>query len=147
MTITAGVMNGTLMRLYLDQAAGSTYTVMGNSMDVTFNASHSPREITNQTSGGMAEFLEGKRAFTVDFNNLQAEDGAHNFWLSLATLISPSLRAKVTGKMTSGVAGDKSITFGGYLTSLVCSTGGPEGNITMSGSIQGSGLPVIATLP
>jgi len=142
---TTGVMNGTLMRLYLDQAAGVYHTVMGNSMDVTYNSSHSPRETTNQTSGGNAEFLEGKRSYTIDFNNLQAEDGAHNFWLSFATFISPTLRAKVTAKLTSAVGGDKIVTVTGYLTALNMSTGGPEGNVTMNGSIQVTGLPVVKT--
>ena len=145
MAQTTGVMNGTLMRLYLDQAAGSTYTVMGNSMDVTFNSSHSPRETTNQTSGGNASFLEGKRSYTVDFNNLQAEDGAHNFWIQFATFISSSARAKVTGKLTTGITGDYYVTFVGYLTALNVSTGGPEGNVTMNGSIQVTGLPVSTT--
>lgn len=143
---TVGVINGTLMRCYLDLAAGSTYTVMGNSMDFTINYSQASRETTNQGSAGHAEFLEGKRSFTVDFNNLHAEDATNNFWLILAVIISNSLRAKMTGKVTTGVTGDKSGTFTGYFTSLSCSTGGPEGNVTMSGSIQGTGPITIATL-
>jgi hypothetical protein len=67
---TTGVMNGTKLRLYADQAGGTTYTAIGNSLDVTFNAAHSPRETTNQDSAGFADFLEGKRSFTIDFNGL-----------------------------------------------------------------------------
>lgn len=142
---TTGVINGSLIRLYLDQTASTSYTVMGNSMDNTINYSHSPRETTNQTSSGHADFLEGKRSFTIDFNALQAEEGAHSFWINLATMISNSLRAKVTGKVTSAVTGDKVGTFTGWITSLTCSTGGPEGNVTLSGSIQGTGPIVIST--
>lgn len=146
MAQTAGVMNGSLMRLYLDLAGTTTYTVMGNSMDATLNYSHSPRETTNQGSSGHATFLEGKRSATIDFNNLQAEDGANSFWLQLAVMISNTLRARVTGRLTSGVTGDKAGTFTGYLTALSCSTGGPENNVTMSGSIQLDGPITISTL-
>jgi len=143
---TTGVINGSLIRLYLDQAAGVTYTVMGNSMDNTINYSHSPRETTTQHSNGHADFLEGKRSFTIDFNALQAEEGAHSFWVGLANMISNTTRAKVTGKVTSAVSGDSIGTFTGWLTSLNCSTGGPEGNTTLSGSIQGTGTIAITTV-
>ncbi len=145
MAQTTDVMNGSLMRLYLDQAASTTYTVMGFSMDFSINYTNSVRETTNQSSAGHASFLEGKRSFTMDFNNLQAEDGAHNFWINLATMISNTLRGKVTGKITTGVVGDKVGTFAGYLTSLSMSSGGPENNMTMSGSIQGTGPIVVTT--
>ena len=145
MALTANVINGTLMRLYLDQAAGSSYAVIGYSMDATVNYTQSPRETTNQSSSGHASFLEGKRAATIDFNMLHGEDGAHNFWINLATMIDNTLRAKVTGKITTAVTGDKVGSFTGYLTSLSLSTGGPEGNVTASGSIQLTGPIVVAT--
>ncbi len=141
---TTGVVNGSLIRLYLDQAGATTYTVIGYSMDATLNYTQSPRETTNQSSSGHASFLEGKRSFTIDFNMLHGEDGANNLWLNLATMISNSLRARITGKITSAVSGDKVGTFVGYLTSLSLNTGGPENNVTASGSIQGDG-PIVLT--
>lgn len=143
---TAGVVNGTLIRLYVDQAGGSTYTVFGSSMDFTINVSHSPRETTNQGSAGFASFLEGLRSHTIDFNNLHAEDGGNNFWLSYATVASNTLRGRVTGKFTTAVTGDKSFTFTGYFTSLSMNSGGPEANATFNGSIQVDGVPVVATV-
>jgi len=141
---TTNVVNGSLMRLYLDQAGSTTYTVIGYSMDATVNYTQSPRETTNQSSSGHASFLEGKRAATIDFNMLHGEDGTNNFWLNLATMISNSLRARITGKITTAAASDKVGTFTGYLTSLSLSTGGPEGNVTASGSIQLDG-PIVLT--
>ncbi len=145
MAQTAGVLNGSLVRLYLDQTAGSSHTVIGYSMDCTLNYTQSPRETTNQGSSGHASFLEGKRSATVDFNMLHGEDGTNNLWLSLATMISNSLRARITGKISTATAGDKLGTFTGYLTSLSLNTGGPENNVTASGSIQLDGPIVITT--
>lgn len=137
---TTGVMNGTKLRLYIDVAAGSTYVVMGTSMDCTINFSHSARETTNQGSAGWADFLEGKRSATIDFNNLFAEDSAVNFDDFLGVLLDNTLRGKITFKLATATTGDSTITGTAYLTSLSKSGGGPENNVTMSGSLQVTGV-------
>lgn len=136
---TTGVVNGTKLRLYIDVAATTTYIVMGTSLDVTLNASHSPREITNQDSGGYAEFLEGKRSFTIDFNNLNAESSAANFEDYYGSFADTTLRAKVTFKIATATSGDVTYTGTGWLTSLTLASGGVEGNSTFNGSIQVTG--------
>lgn len=136
---TAGVMNGTKLRLYVDQAGGSTYTAVGSSLDATINFTHSPRETTNQDSAGWATFLEGKRSFTIDFNALHTEDGTNNFIDWYDTLASQTLRGNVTFKFSTATAGDTTLTGAGYITSLVNASGGVEANATFNGSIQGSG--------
>ena len=146
MAATVGVMNGTKLRLYVDQAGGSTYTVIGNSLDVTLSYTHSPRETTNQDSGGNASFLEGKRSYTIDFNALHSVDGTNRFGLWFATLVSSSLRGFVTYKVTSTNTGDETFTGSGYITSLVQASGGPESNATFNGSIQGTGTLTAGTV-
>lgn len=143
---TVGVMNGTKLRLYADQAGGSSYTVVGNSLDVTLSYTHSPRETTSQDSGGNASFLEGKRSFTIDFNALHSEDGTNRFQLWYATLASSSLRGLVTFKIASTTSGDTTLTGSGYITSLVQASGGPESNATFNGSIQGTGTLTTGTV-
>lgn len=143
---TTGVMNGTKLRLYADQAGGSTFTVIGNSTDVTFNTSHSPRETTNQDSAGFASFLEGKRSFTIDFNSLHSEDGTNDHAAWFATCISQSLRALVAFKVASTTSGDTTFTGTGYLTALNLNSGGPEANATFSGSIQVTGQVTVGTV-
>jgi predicted secreted protein len=143
---TTGVMNGTKFRLYVDQAGGSTYTAIGNSTDVTINAQHSARETTNQDSAGFADFLEGKRSYTIDFNALYAEEGTNDFELFHATFISQTLRAKVTFKLATVTSGDSTLTGTGYLTSLVKNSGGVESNVTFSGSIQVTGQLTAGTV-
>ena len=140
MPATVGVLNGTKIRIYVDQAGGSTYTVVGSSLDVTINYTHSPRETTNQDSGGNASFLEGKRSYTVDFNALHTVDGTNKFGLWFATLASQTLRGYVTYKIASTNIGDEQYTGMGYITSLVQASGGPESNATFNGSIQGTGV-------
>lgn len=136
---TVGVMNGTKLRLYADQAGGSTFTVIGNSLDVTLNYTHSPRETTNQDSGGNASFLEGKRSFTIDFNALHSEDGTNKFISWYDTLVSQTLRGYVAFKIASTTSGDTTLTGFAYITSLVQASGGPESNATFNGSLQGTG--------
>lgn len=136
---TTGVVNGTKLRLYVDAAAGSTYIVMGTSLDVTLNLAHSPRETTNQDSGGFATFLEGKRSSTIDFNNLHAENSAANFEDYYDAWLSSTQRANVTFKVATATSGDVTYTGSGYITSLVLNSGGPEANSTFSGSIQVTG--------
>lgn len=143
---TVGVMNGTKLRLYADQAGGSTYTVVGNSLDVTLSYTHSPRETTSQDSGGNASFLEGRRSFTIDFNALHSEDGTNRFQLWYATLASQSLRGLVTFKIASTTSGDTTLTGSGYITSLVQASGGVESNATFNGSIQGTGTLTTGTV-
>lgn len=136
---TTGVMNGTKLRLYADPANGSTYAVIGNSLDVTINFSHSPRETTNQDSAGYATFLEGKRVTTIDFNFLHSEDATQNIVDFYDAWASSTQRAAVTFKVATATTGDTTWTGGGYITSLTLNSGGPEANATCSGSIQVSG--------
>ncbi len=140
MATTVGVINGTKIRIYVDQTGGSTFTVVGNSLDCTINYTHSPRETTNQDSGGNASFLEGKRSYTIDFNALESVDGTNHFGLWFATMTSSSLRAYVTFKVASTFTGDETYTGSGYITGLTLASGGPEANATFNGSIQGTGV-------
>ena len=141
---TVGVKNGTIMRLYADQAGGSTYTAVGNSLNVSLNFSHSVRETTSQDSGGNASFLEGKRQKTITFSALGSEDGTNKFKLWYDTLASSSLRGLVTCKVGNAVTGDFSYTYTGYITDLTEDNGGPEGNVQFNGTIQVTGAGAVA---
>jgi len=143
---TTGVMNGTKLRLYVDQAGGSTFTVIGNSLDVTLSFTHSPRETTNQDSAGHASFLEGKRAKSISFSNLHSEDGTNDFAAWYATLDSETLRGFVTAKVASTTSGDSTYTYNGYITELTLGSGGPEANATFNGSIQVTGKGATGTV-
>lgn len=139
-------MNGTKMRLYVDLAGGTTYTAIGNSLDCTLNYSHSARETTNQDSAGHASFLEGKRVKTIDFSGLLAEEGTNNAFDFYTVLDSETDRGFITCRVTGGVAGDDTYTYDGWITSLSISSGGPENNVTFSGSIQVTGQGAVGTV-
>lgn len=138
-------MNGTKLRLYADLTGGSTYTAIGNSMDVTLNFSHSARETTNQDSGGHASFLEGKRVKTISFSGLHSEDGTNNFADWYANL-DGSDRGLVAARVATATSGDATYTYTGYITSLSLSSGGPEANATFSGEIQVTGQGTAGTV-
>lgn len=136
---TVGITNGTKLRLYADQAGGSTFTAVGYSTDATINFTHSPRETTSQDSGGWASFLEGKRGWTIDCNAFHSEDGTNNFIDWYDTLKSDTLRGYVAVKFATATSGDVTLTGFGYITSLVNASGGVESNATLALSIQGTG--------
>jgi hypothetical protein len=143
---TVGVINGTLFRLRADTDGGSpTYDIVGNSQDVTLNYSHSARETTDQDSGGHAEFLEGKRSKTIDFSALY-EEGATNEFKKWYDNLDGSNRGLVAMRVTTNVSGDSAVTYTGYVTNLSMSSGGPEANVTFSGSIQVTGKGALTTL-
>lgn len=143
---TVGVINGTLFRIRADVDGGTpSYAVVGNSQDVTLNYSHSARETTDQDSGGHAEFLEGKRSKTIDFSALY-EEGATNEFAGWYNNLDGSSRGLVAMRLTTNVSGDSAVTYTGYLTSLSMSSGGPENNVTWSGSIQVTGKGGLTTL-
>lgn len=139
-------MNGTKLRLYADTTGGSTYAAIGNSTDVTLNFTHSPRETTDQDSGGHAEFLEGKRVKTISFSGLHSEDGAGDFYAWYTGLDHSTQRGLVAARVTSATSGDTQYTYSGYLTSLTLNSGGPEANATFSGEIQVTGQGAAATI-
>lgn len=143
---TTGIMNGTLLRLYADQAGGTSFTVIGTSTDVTLNLSHSPRETTNQDSAGHADFLEGKRVKSIDATFFYSVDGTNDFDAWYATFDSETLRGFVTAKVASTAQGDSTYTYDGYITGLTLNSGGPENNASCTVSIQVTGKGATGTV-
>lgn len=135
---TAGPMNGTLLRVYFN-TTGSTYAVFGLSREASFTLSHSPRETTNQDSGGFASFKEGKRSATITASALHSEDAAVNFWDLYDKVVSNTDRGLVGVRMNTGVTGDTYIEATGYVTELTLSNGGVEDNAVYNFSMQVTG--------
>lgn len=134
---SVGVINGTILRLYFN-TTGSTYAVIGNSTEVTFEFTHQPRDTTSQDSGGNASFLEGKRVRNITFAAMHSEDAAVNFW-DYYDKLAGSDRGLCGGRVNTGVAGDNYLEFVGYITQLTLTNGGVEGNAAFNGAIQVTG--------
>lgn len=134
---SVGIINGTLLRFYYN-TTGSTYAVVGNSTEVSFEFTHQPRETTSQDSGGNASFLEGKRVRNITFAGLHSEDAAVNYW-DLYDKLAGSERGLVGGRVNTGVSGDVYLEVVGYITQLTLTNGGVEGNAAFNGAIQVSG--------
>ena len=140
---STGVINGTILRLYFN-TTGSTYAVIGNSTEVTFEFTQSVRETSNQDSGGNATFLEGKRVRNITFSALHSEDATVGFW-SYYDKLAGSERGLCGGRVNTGVSGDRFLEFIGYVTQLSLTNGGVEGNCAFNGAIQVTGAVTKST--
>ena len=141
---SVGVINGTIMRLYFN-TTGSTYAVIGNSQEVTFEFTQSVRDSTSQDSGGNASFLEGKRVRNITFASLHSEDAAVGFW-SYYDKLAGSDRGLCGGRISTAVSGDRYLEFVGWVTQITLTNGGVEGNCAFNGAIQVTGAVTKSTV-
>ena len=130
MTATVGILNGTLLKVYVNGVAVAKTT------SHTLNTSMSTRDITTKDSAGWKEGLEGLREWSIDGDFLQSEDAAYGYQDLFAHYTN---RTKVTLKFTSSVSADVYYQGSAYLTSL--SREAPlEDNVSGSFSFEGTGV-------
>lgn len=128
--MTTGILNGTALILYVNDVAIAYSTSHSLSMSMA------TREITNKSSAGWKDVLEGLREWSIDGENLFAFDASYGFD-DLFGLINN--RTKVTVKFSTEASGDKFYSGSAYLTSL--SKEAPtEGNTTYSYTFEGAGV-------
>lgn len=134
---TAGIVNGTILLLYVDGVAISSTT------SHTLNFEMATRDATTKDSGGYEEVLEGLRSWTVDFDAMVAFDDT-NGYEELRALIAG--RTEVTVLFSSVVSGDPQWSGKAFLTSVSLEAA-VEDSSTMSGSFKGTGelTPTVIT--
>lgn len=133
---TAGEVNGTLVKIFVDGTAVSTLT--SNS----FSFSESPRETTSKDSGGYKTIAEGLRSISGSGEGYFAEDASFGFE-DLFDLFAA--RSEITIMESSAVTGDITYSFGARITSLE-RTSPLEETVTFSVSYEGTGAPTKATI-
>lgn len=133
---TVGAVNGTLLLLY---EAG---VAIAGTTSHSYSREMETREATTKDSAGNAEFLEGLKSGTVDFELLTAFDAVKGYEEMHALL---EARTKAVWKISTEVVGDPRYSFNGYVTSLGMDAGLEE-TMTSSGSIQITGVITTATV-
>ena len=124
---TTGLLNGTLMKVYVDGTAVA-YTT-----SASISTSMSTRDATTKDSSGWSEKKEGLREVSVSGDFLHAFDASYGYSDLFALLTN---RTKVTIRFSTEVSGDKYLSGSAYLTSLDQEAGTEE---TISGSFTFEG--------
>lgn len=126
---TTGIVNGTLLLLFVDGVAISSTT------NHTINFEMATRDATTKSSGGYEEVLEGLRSWTIDFDAMTAFDDTFGYE-ELRLLIAN--RTEVTLLFSTVVSGDPQWSGKAFLTSISLEAA-VEDSTTMSGSFKGTG--------
>lgn len=141
---TVGPINGTLLTLY--RQVGTSYVKLGHSTTCSFDASHSPRSITSQDSGGFDEALEGLRSATISISGFRADDATEGVAEYMTALLSATDRGSVTWQFTTNETGDNVYSGDAYITSISESNSGPEETATFDISLQVTGAWTLGTV-
>jgi predicted secreted protein len=126
---TTGIMNGTLLLLYVEG------TVIAKTTSHSLSVNHSLRETTNKDSAGWKDNLEGLRDWSIDCDALHAEDNAFGLEDLLDFVLT---RTQVTLKFSTEVSGDVKYSGEAWITS-VSENAGVEDNVSYSVSFEGTG--------
>ena len=133
---TSGVMNGTLMGIYI----GST--LVAHATEGSISLSMDTRDISSKDSAGTRALLEGMKSGSISMSALYAEDaayGADELYTAMAA------RTPLAVKFSTEVTGDHFWSASAYLTSLEVSAS-TEDNVTYSASFELTGAITYAAV-
>lgn len=140
-----GPINGTDLKIF--SSAGGSTELIAFSQTCTLNVSLELRDITNKSSSGFQENLEGVRSFTVDVEGLYAYNDGASTPAALTNGVDDLIETNVITARQSfdfefsaaGTnTGEKLYSGKAFLTSVAL-TGGTEDNATYSVTLQGTG--------
>ena len=126
---TSGVMNGTLLGVYV----GST--LIAHATEGSISLSMDTRDISSKDSAGTRALLEGMKSGSISMSALYAEDaayGADELYTAMAA------RTPLAVKFSTEVTGDHFWSASAYLTSLEVSAG-TEDNVSFSATFELTG--------
>ena len=126
---TAGVMNGTLMGVYI----GST--LIAHSTEGSISLSMDTRDISSKDSAGARALLEGMKSGSISVSALYSEDGAYG---ADELYTAMAARTPLQVKFSTEVSGDHFWSASSYLTSLEVSAS-TEDNVTFSATFELTG--------
>jgi len=132
---SAGVINGTDLRLYLDGDP------IGHATSCTLSLSRETRETVDKDNvGGYASSEGGKRSYTISFENFLSEDVSLNAATvaGLADLVALFAGDSFAWRFSTDVTGDRDFSGTAFLTDLSM-TSPVEENSTVSGTLTGTG--------
>ena len=126
---TAGVMNGTLMGVYI----GST--LIAHSTEGSISLSMDTRDISSKDSAGARALLEGMKSGSISVSALYSEDGAYG---ADELYTAMAARTPLAVKFSTEVSGDHFWSASSYLTSLEISAS-TEDNMSFSATFELTG--------
>lgn len=133
---TTGVINGTLLRVYVNGTAIAKTT--SSELSITKNT----RDTSSKDSGSWTNRLYARGEWEITGDYLQAEDSTYGLDDLFALVENETI---VTVKMSSEVSGDKYFTGSALITSLNRSAPDQD-NVTGSFTFQSDGALSIATV-
>ncbi len=133
---TAGVMNGTLMGVYI----GST--LIAHSTEGSISLSMDTRDISSKDSAGARALLEGMKSGSISVSALYSEDGAYG---ADELYTAMAARTPLAVKFSTEVSGDHFWSASSYLTSLEVSAS-TEDNVTFSATFELTGAITYAAV-
>lgn len=133
---TTGVINGTLLKVYVNG------TAIAHTTSAELSLTKNTRDSSSKDSGNWEDALYARGSWEVSGDFLQAEDAAYGF-TDLFALIENE--TTVTLKLSSEVTGDNYYTGSALLTSLNRSAPDQD-NVSGSFSFKGSGALSEATV-
>jgi len=133
---TAGVLNGTLMGVYI----GST--LIAHSTEGSISLSMDTRDISSKDSAGARALLEGMKSGSISVSALYSEDGAYG---ADELYTAMAARTPLAVKFSTEVSGDHFWSASSYLTSLEVSAS-TEDNVTFSATFELTGAITYAAV-
>ena len=133
---TSGVMNGTLLGVYVGT------TLVAHATEGSISLSMDTRDISSKDSAGTRALLEGMKSGSISMSALYAEDaayGADELYTAMAA------RTPLAVKFSTEVSGDHFWSASAYLTSLEVSAS-TEDNVTYSASFELTGAITYAAV-
>ena len=133
---TSGVMNGTLLGVYVGT------TLVAHATEGSISLSMDTRDISSKDSAGTRALLEGMKSGSISMSALYAEDGAYgadDLYTAMAA------RTPLAVKFSTEVSGDHFWSASAYLTSLEVSAG-TEDNVTYSATFELTGAITYAAV-
>lgn len=129
------ILQGQVSKLMVSDDGGTTYTAVGQRVDMTLNLNKAEIDASHMDTQGWSEYLEGRKDATIDFTVRYDEADAGQIMLIDSYFDDTVLDFKF---MLKEEAGANAYTASGFVTSL--SPAPSDGSPTdMSGSIRLTG--------
>ena len=133
---TAGVMNGTLLGVYVGT------TLVAHATEGSISLSMDTRDISSKDSAGTRALLEGMKSGSISMSALYAEDAAYG---ADELYTAMGARTPLAVKFSTEVSGDHFWSASAYLTSLEVSAG-TEDNVSFSATFELTGAITYAAV-
>lgn len=128
MAITTGIMNGTLLGVYV----GGTKIAYGTTHTIDFTSA--TRDTTNKDTAGWSTFAAGLKAATISIEHLLAMDATYGITELFAAFDAGT---ELVVKFSTDNSGDSEFNGSFVITSLSVNAGNQE-NTTLSATMQNS---------